>query len=102
MVQLLIFNVTYHTPQNRVSDIITHVTLNTISNALREEFIVIFHGPTFSQSRKVYIQYTSDVVWPTISIINSQLIILCLLGDKLERISHDIVCYTMSHKNRSS
>jgi hypothetical protein len=26
---LLVISVTYHTPQNRVSDIIMHVTLNT-------------------------------------------------------------------------
>ena len=30
MVKLLIINVTSHTPQNRVSDTIMHVTLNTI------------------------------------------------------------------------
>ena len=34
MVKLLIINVTYHTPQNRVSDNITHVTLNIINGAI--------------------------------------------------------------------
>ena len=28
MMKLLIINVTYHTSQNKVSDIITHVTIN--------------------------------------------------------------------------
>ena len=32
MVKLLIIVVTLHTSQNRVSDIITHVTLNPINN----------------------------------------------------------------------
>ena len=35
MVELLIINVTLHTPHNRVSDTLTHVTLNTINGALR-------------------------------------------------------------------
>ena len=34
MVKLLINSVTYHMPQNRVSEIIMHVALNTINNVL--------------------------------------------------------------------
>ena len=32
MVKLLIIGVTKHTPQNRVSDTILHVTLNTLND----------------------------------------------------------------------
>jgi hypothetical protein len=32
MVSLLVGSVTYHMPQNRVSDIIMHVTLNIVSS----------------------------------------------------------------------
>ena len=32
MVKLLIISVTEHTPQNRVSDIVPHVTLDTIND----------------------------------------------------------------------
>ena len=32
MLKLLIISVTWHTPQNKVSDTITHVTLNTIKD----------------------------------------------------------------------
>ena len=34
MLTLLIMSVTYHMPQNRVSDTIMHVTLNTINGVL--------------------------------------------------------------------
>ena len=34
MVKVLIINVTWHVPQNRASDTITHVTLNTINNVV--------------------------------------------------------------------
>ena len=34
MMMLLIINVTYHTPQSRVSDTITHVTLNSINGVV--------------------------------------------------------------------
>ena len=35
MVELFIINVTYHLPQTRVSDIVTHVTLYTLNNVLQ-------------------------------------------------------------------
>ena len=37
MVKLLIVSVTYDTPQNRLSDIITHMTLYTINNVVRND-----------------------------------------------------------------
>ena len=40
MARLLIINVTYHTPQNRVSDTILHVTLNTINGEVVSYSIV--------------------------------------------------------------
>ena len=39
MAKLLIIDVTLHTPQNRVSDNITHVTLNTIIGILRGFYV---------------------------------------------------------------
>ena len=34
IMKILIISVTYHTPQNRVSDTSMHVTLNTINNVV--------------------------------------------------------------------
>ena len=34
MVKLLIINVTWHMPQDRVSDTITHVTLNSVNGVV--------------------------------------------------------------------
>ena len=50
MIKLLIVSVTSHTPQSRVSDTITHVTLNTINIVVSREIfglnqILVFPSP---------------------------------------------------------
>ena len=46
LVKLLVISVTYNTPQNRVSDTITHVTLNTIDDS-----VPLSHANTISQNK---------------------------------------------------
>ena len=57
MAKLLIINETYHTPQNRVSDTITYVTLNAINNVV----------PPYVRTNYLSYPNTSPTCNPTLS-----------------------------------
>ena len=77
MVKLLISGVTYHTPQNNVSDTITHVTLNTING-------VVFDYLSLARSLLVSIQRiitsTQTDEWKFLKLLNLEYELFIIVG----------------------
>ena len=64
MLKLLVISVTYHMPQNRVSNILTHVTLNTMNGVVYFNYNTYNEASTWQLGGVIFTLFTRRIVHP--------------------------------------